>query len=170
MDIQELPAIAGQHGQEYKISLIHMRTRLKYSEIHPEASSARVADVLERAVSRLPPFHLVVTDNAWCFTMAYTAHPARQCAFERRMQQLGLRHFRLPPRSPWRNGLIERSHRTDNENCFHTQRFHSSEERRYRHRLWEMHYNTERPHQGLHYLTPRTCFQRDYPFIAHAVC
>lgn len=170
MDIQELPAIEGQHGHEYKISLLHMRTRMKYSEIHPDQSSARVAEVLERAVSRLPPFYLVVTDNAWCFTMRYTAHPERQTTFERRLKRLGLHHYRLPPHSPWRNGLIERSHRTDNEECFHQERFASSEERRYRHRLWEMHYNTGRPHQALNGLTPQVLFRRDYPFIAHAVC
>lgn len=170
MDIQELPAIEGQPGCEYKISLIHLRTRMKYSEIHATASSRQVAAVLERAIGHLPPFYLVMTDNAWCFTMAYTAHPERQSAFERRVQHLGLRHGRIPPRSPWRNGFIERSHRTDNENCFHRERFTCSEQRRYRHRLWEMHYNTERPHQGVQGLTPQAVFQRDYPFIAHAVC
>ncbi len=92
MDIQELPAIRGQHGREYTISVIHLRTRVKYSEIHPQASRKRVAAVLERAVSRLPPFHLVVTDNAMVVTMAYTAQRDRQTTFERTVARLGLRH------------------------------------------------------------------------------
>ena len=74
MDIQELPAIRGNRKREYKISMIHLRTLLKYSEIHPSVSSKRVAEVLKRAVERLPPFFLVVTDNATLFTMAYTAY------------------------------------------------------------------------------------------------
>ena len=78
--MQELPAIVGQHGREYKISLIHLRTRLKYSEIHPNQRSGTIASVLERAVLRLPPFHLVVTNNAMMFTLAYTAHPHRRTA------------------------------------------------------------------------------------------
>ena len=78
MDIQELPAIRGNRKREYKISMIHLRTRLKYSEIHPSVSSKRVAEALKRAVERLPPFFLVVTDNATLFTMAYTAHPERK--------------------------------------------------------------------------------------------
>jgi transposase-like protein len=56
MDIQQLPAVAGGHGFEYKISAIHLRTRLKYSEIHPDHTSATVAGVLRQALDRLPPF------------------------------------------------------------------------------------------------------------------
>jgi len=34
MDIQTLPAIEGNEGYEYKISIIHLSTRVKYSEIY----------------------------------------------------------------------------------------------------------------------------------------
>lgn len=168
LDIQELPAIRGNRKREYKISLIHLRTRLKYSEIHPSASSKRVAEVLRRAIGRLPPFFLVVTDNAMVFTMAYTAHPERRTAFERTLAELGLTHMRIARRSPWQNGFIERSNRTDNDECFHRDEFTSSEYRRYQHRLWEMHYNTARPHQSLDGATPWTAFCRDYPLHAAA--
>lgn len=163
LDIQELPAIRGGHKREYKISLIHLRTRIKYSEIHSTASSKRVAEVLRRAVGRLPPFFLVVTDNAMVFTMAYTAHSERKTTFERTVAALGLRHWRIARRSPWQNGIIERSNRTDNDECFHREEFSCSDHRRYRHRLWEMHYNTERPHQGVDGCTPLQVFERDYP-------
>jgi hypothetical protein len=56
MDIQQLPAIEGQTGFEYKISILHLGTRLKYSEIHADSRSATVAGVLQRACDRLPPF------------------------------------------------------------------------------------------------------------------
>ena len=56
MDIQQLPAVEGGKGFEYKISAIHLRTRLKYSEIHPDRKSSTVAGVLERALDLLPPF------------------------------------------------------------------------------------------------------------------
>lgn len=166
LDIQYLPAIKGTCGREYKISLIHLRTRMKYSEIHTSMSSKRVSGVLERAIERLPPFHLVVTDNAMTFTMAYTAHPERKTAFERTIARLGLRHWRIAKGAPWQNGIIERSNRTDNDECFSQQLFSSSEERRYVHRLWEMHYNTKRPHQGLDGQSPIRVFERDYPLHA----
>jgi len=56
MDIQELPAITGGHKFEYKITVIHMATRVKYSEIHPRMTSKIVAETMERAVAHMPPF------------------------------------------------------------------------------------------------------------------
>lgn len=105
LDIQSLPAIKGGGGREYKIRVIDLRTRRKYSEIHRSMSSKRIGAVLERAVARLPPFHLVVTDTAMRFTMAYTAHPERKTAFERRVERLGLRHWRMAKRWPWQTAL-----------------------------------------------------------------
>ena len=55
MDIQQLPAIEGGKGFEYKITAIHLRTRLKYSEIHADHHSTTVAGVLQRALDYLPP-------------------------------------------------------------------------------------------------------------------
>ncbi len=56
MDIQQLPAIKGNKGFEYKISLIHLRTRWKYSEIHFNYTSETVSGVYQRAMDNLPPF------------------------------------------------------------------------------------------------------------------
>jgi transposase-like protein len=56
MDVQQLPAVEGGKGFEYKISMIHLRTRFKYSEIHSELRSETVAAVLRRGLGRLPPF------------------------------------------------------------------------------------------------------------------
>jgi transposase-like protein len=55
-DIQELPAIKGSKGFEYKISFIHLRTRWKYSEIHLDCQTETVAAVYQRALDSLPPF------------------------------------------------------------------------------------------------------------------
>ncbi len=168
MDVQQLPAIQGGTGFAYKIAVIHLRTRLKYAEIHSDHRTETVAGVLERARDRLPPFTLVWTDNAPEFTMRDTAHPERQTAFQRMLARLGLQHGTSAPRSPWQNGIVERSHRTDNAECFHVLRFTDPEERRYQYRLWEMAYNTQRPHQGLGGETPWAVYQREYP--RHAQC
>lgn len=55
-DIQELPAIKGQKGFEYKVSFIHLRTRWKYSEIHLDCRTETIAAVYRRALDNLPPF------------------------------------------------------------------------------------------------------------------
>lgn len=56
MDIQQLPAIEGNSGFEYKISIIHLSTRVKYSEIHDNYETCTIAKVYENALDRLPPF------------------------------------------------------------------------------------------------------------------
>ncbi len=56
MDIQQLPAVEGGKGFEYMISMIHLRTRYKYSEIHQDMSSKTVSQVLRRGLDHLPPF------------------------------------------------------------------------------------------------------------------
>lgn len=55
-DVQELPAIKGNQGFEYKISFIHLKTRWKYSEIHLDQKSETIAGVYQRALDNLPPF------------------------------------------------------------------------------------------------------------------
>ena len=98
--------------------------------------------------------------------MRFTAHPERRTAFEKAVEELGLIHGKCRPRSPWQNGIIERSHRTDNEELFNQMRFADSEERRYMLKLWEYHYNCERPHQGIGCRTPMEVYLSDY--LLHA--
>lgn len=56
MDVQQLPALKGGTGFEYKISIIHLSTRVKYSEIHDNYDTGTIAKVYENALERLPPF------------------------------------------------------------------------------------------------------------------
>ena len=59
----ERPTVAGGQGFEYQISLIHLKTRWKYSEIHPDSKSATVVKVLEAALAKMPPFFLSGLDG-----------------------------------------------------------------------------------------------------------
>jgi transposase InsO family protein len=94
--------------------------------------------------------------------MRFTAHPERQTRFERTLAAWGFLHGKSRPRSPWQNGIIERSHRTDNEELFEVMQFENSEERKYQLKLWEMEYNHQRPHQGLGARTPMEVYLSDY--------
>ena len=58
------PPSLGHHGRADTISLIHRRTRMKYAAIHAHQRRDTIAGVLQRAMTALPPFHVVVTDNA----------------------------------------------------------------------------------------------------------
>lgn len=81
--------------------------------------------------------------------MKYAYHSDRKSAFEKAAAALNLITAQCKKGSPWQNGIVERSHRTDNEELFRVMHFASSEERRYYLKLWEYEYNNQRPHQGL---------------------
>jgi len=98
--------------------------------------------------------------------MRFSAHPERKTAFEKEIDALGLIHGKCQPRSPWQNGIIERSHRTDNDELFHVMRFSDPEERRYQLKLWEQEYNNRRPHQSLGNRTPMEVYLQEYPLHA----
>jgi transposase InsO family protein len=98
--------------------------------------------------------------------MRYSAHPERLTAFDQVLAEWQMIHGLCRRHSPWQNGIVERSHRTDNEELFHLMRFVDSEDRRYQLKLWEFEYNTQRPHQGLGGRTPLEIYFSDYRFHA----
>jgi transposase InsO family protein len=98
--------------------------------------------------------------------MKYSAHPERNTAFTQTVEDSGRIHACIAKGKPWRNGFIERSNRTDNDELFSRMRFNNSEERKYYLRLWEMHYNYHRPHQGIDNQTPFERFCLLYPYHA----
>jgi len=56
MDVQTLPAVKGEKKREYKITLIHLATRVKFSEIHSNRTSETLVAVFQRALVELPLF------------------------------------------------------------------------------------------------------------------
>lgn len=109
------------------------------------------------------------TDNAWVFTLKYTKwRNQKQSPLDQVLAGWEMIHALIPKGQPWKNGLVERSHRTDNENLFDTMEFSNSEERRYYFWLWERWYNFDRPHQGLDGKTPVEKFRELFPL--HARC
>ena len=101
--------------------------------------------------------------------MKYTKwKDTRRTALDKLLDAWGFIHALIPRGKPWRNGIVERVHRTDNENLFHAIRFSSSEERRYQLWLWERHYNFNRPHQSLGGKTPVEKFCEMFPLHAKA--
>lgn len=139
-----------------------MSTRMKYSEILDDHKSSTLASFIERAMDRLPPFYVVFTDNHMAFTMKYTQHPERKTAFTKKAAAMQIAHGLIAKGKPWRNGFIERSNRTDNEALFNQLQFSTEEERRYYLRLWEMHYNRQRPHQGLDMKIPEQVCKKQH--------
>ena len=61
--------------------------------------------------------------------------------FERTLRQLGIKHKRTRPYSPWQNGKVERSHRIDNKQFYSKQEFTSKNDLIKKVKRYESRYN-----------------------------
>ncbi|MFP5526969.1 integrase core domain-containing protein [Peptococcus simiae] len=52
----------------------------------------------------------------------------KKSIFEKTLEALEIEHIRTRPYSPWQNGLVERSHKMDNDLFYSKRRFSSEEE------------------------------------------
>lgn len=52
----------------------------------------------------------------------------KKSLFENVLSQLGIKYIRTRPYSPWQNGVVERSHKIDNELFYSKRRFRSEKE------------------------------------------
>ena len=67
---------------------------------------------------------LVQTDNGFEFVND-TDRTQKKTRFEKQLKNLEIKHHRIRPYSPWQNGIVERSHRIDNELFYNKRRFRS---------------------------------------------
>ena len=65
------------------------------------------------------------------------------------LAQRGIQHRRIPPRTPKRNGKIERYQQTLAREWAYGQRYRSSTARAAALPIWLIHYNTTRPHSAI---------------------
>ena len=61
--------------------------------------------------------------------------------FENKLEELGIKHKLIKPKTPRHNGKVERSHRKDQERFYYNKVFFSSEDFKNRLRYWEKEYN-----------------------------
>jgi len=89
-----------------------------------------------------------------------------QDTFEETCKQYGINLFVLPPRSPKLNGHVERAQRTHTEEFYEiTNSSFELSELNQQLQQWEIIYNTIRPHQSLHYLTPKQFLEQNHKSI-----
>jgi putative transposase len=152
LDIHPIPSIHLKHFTARDVI-----SRWDVIETFPRASSINAKAFLSTVIKRMPfPVKAVQVDGG----SEFKKH------FEEACEELGLKLFILPPRSPKLNGRVERAHRT------HLDEFYSAypidfsspslnlvlEE-------WERIYNHVRPHRALDNLTPYEYIQHYHPSL-----
>ena len=104
----------------YQYTAINEYSRWRYVEAFEEHSTYSSARFLEHLIRRFPmPIECVQTDNGMEFTKRFsTPGQVTLTAFQRVLQEHGIRHKLIRPFTPRHNGKVERSHRKDNERFY----------------------------------------------------
>jgi transposase InsO family protein len=132
-------------GWEYAHSIIDDHSRLVYSELHGDERADTVTGFLARALEFLAGHGITArrlqTDNAWIYIHN---RGLRELLAER-----GIEHRRIPPRTPKRNGKVERYQQTLAREWAYGQRYRDSDCRATALPIWLEHYNYTRNHSSL---------------------
>jgi transposase InsO family protein len=132
-------------GWEFCHSIIDDHTRLAFTEIHPDEKAATVTAFVGRALEFFAGHGItarrVQTDNAWTYI--------HNRSLAQLLQSRGIQHRRIPPRTPKRNGKVERYQQTLAREWAYGQRYRNSDSRATALPIWLEHYNFTRNHSSL---------------------
>jgi transposase InsO family protein len=144
-------------GYEFAHSAIDDHSRLAYTELHADELAATVVGFTARAIAFFAAHGIGIerwqTDNAWTYT--------KNNDFRELLASNGIRHRTIPPRTPKRNGKVERYQQTLKREWGLGQRYRSSDARAAALPHWLHHYNNERNHSSLSNRPPITRVRND---------
>jgi len=88
------------------------------------------------------------------FTYIFMPHVKKPHPFEEFLKENGIRRKVIPIATPKKNGKVERSHRTDDEEFYNQREFRKVEKRRKELGRHLDYYNNRRRNQALGWMTP----------------
>ena len=144
-------------GWEFCHSIIDDHSRLAYTEIHPDEKAATVTGFVERALSFFAGHGIqarrLQTDNAWNYV--------HNRSLRELLTDRGIAHRRIPPRTPKRNGKVERYQQTLAREWAYGQRYRNSHCRAAALPIWLEHYNYTRNHSSVSNRPPISRVRKD---------
>lgn len=134
IDVKEVPynclkGAAKRDGKHlYQWTAIDECTRYRYVFGYEEHTPENSVDFLRRLQKEFPfKIQTIQTDNGTEFTYKYISDD-KLCPFDTALQNASIAHKLIPPRTPWHNGKVERSHRNDQRYFYDWEKFGSVEE------------------------------------------
>lgn len=130
VDVKYVPleyiGFSSSHARYYQITAIDLYSRKRIIKLVNELSTYETSKFLY-SLEKSMGFKIktIQTDNGREFC---NDTDKAQSLFQIVLERLGIRHKRTRPYSPWQNGVVERSHRVDNEIFYARRRFSSEEE------------------------------------------
>jgi transposase len=132
-------------GWEFAHSIIDDHSRLAYTELLADEQAATVTAFLERALAFYAGHGInatrLQTDNHFSY--------AKNASLRQLLANHAIAHRFIPPRTPKRNGKVERYQQTLAREWAYGQRYRSSSSRAEALPIWLKHYNTNRNHSGI---------------------
>ena len=142
MDVKFL-LFKGKNGQKlkrYQYTAIDDATRVRALKVYTRHTQKNAIHFVDYVINKFPfRIQQIRTDRGHEF----------QALFHWHVEDKGIRHFYIKPRSPQLNGKVERSHRSDQEDFYQLLKYKNDVDLEKRLYEWEQFYNVARPH-GTH--------------------
>ena len=161
VDVKYVPAksltkeIKEQDGRYYQYTAIDEYTRKRVVWASKEQSTSASTEFIKVIMKKFPfKIECIQTDNGFEFTNKLNWQGTKKkTMFENKLEELGIRHNLIKPKTPRHNGKVERSHRKDQERFYYNKIFCSFEDFKNRLKYWEKEYNNF-PMKPLKWLSP----------------
>lgn len=146
IDVKFIKKVQKEPKRYYQFTAIDDCTRFRVLRIYDQNTVRNAIDFIEEVRKRLPiAIAQIQTDNGPEFGSELTWH----------LEDLGIKHRHIKPRTPRLNGKVERSHKIDEDEFYSRYKFDTKTDFLEALELWQKEYNEERPHSALGGDTPK---------------
>lgn len=127
----------GHRIRRYQFTAVDDATRIRALRVFRRHNQKNAIKFIDQVIEKFPfRIHTIRTDRGHEF----------QALFHWHVEDLGIRHVYIKPRSPQLNGKVERSHRTDQEEFYQLLTYTDDVDLNEKLAVWENFYNFDRPH------------------------
>jgi transposase InsO family protein len=135
----------GNPIRRFQYTAIDDATRIRALKIFKKHNQKNAIEFIDHIIDKFPfRIHTIRTDRGHEF----------QAQFHWHVEDKGMRHVYIKPRSPQLNGKVERSHRTDQEEFYQLLTYTDDVDLNKKLKNWEEFYNFNRPHGAFEGKTP----------------
>ncbi|UCC38192.1 MAG: transposase family protein [Candidatus Aminicenantes bacterium] len=135
----------GHRVRRFQYTAIDDATRIRAMKIYPRHNQQNAIKFIDYVIEKFPfRIHTFRTDRGHEF----------QAQFHWHVEDEGMRHVYIKPRSPQLNGKVERSLRTDQEEFYQLLTYTDDADLNEKLAEWEQFYNMDSPHGAFKGKTP----------------
>ena len=136
---------SGNKIRRFQFTAIDDATRIRALKMYKKHNQTSAIDFIDYVIEKFPfRIHTIRTDRGHEF----------QARFHWHVEDKGMRHVYIKPRSPQLNGKVERSHRTDQEEFYQLLTYTDDVDLNEKLEAWENFYNFNRTHGAFEGKTP----------------